>query len=98
MTHEEYKSKSQMKRVEILKAGEKTMTHEELLAKINTDEYVNDGSGNAAALRAVVELHKPTLVDNCEPNWTICKECGAQCPKHTEYPCKTIQAIEERLK
>lgn len=33
MTHEEYESKSQMKRVEILKAGEKTMTHEELLEK-----------------------------------------------------------------
>ena len=59
MTHEElYESKSQMKRVEILKTGEKQMTHDELLAKID-DGVRWTCTGDAVpwdALRAVVEL------------------------------------------
>ena len=74
------------------------MTNDELLAKI--DEYFAYGRINdtlAKALRAVVELHKPTnsifkmqfVDDNIE---FVCKYCGY------EYPCKTIQAIEKELK
>ena len=71
MTHEElYESKSQMKRVEILKAGEKQMTHEELLAEINERiEELHDAEvcdGFIHALRAVVELHRNELYRDWE--------------------------------
>ena len=93
MTHEElYESKSQMKRVEILKAGEKQMTHEELLAEINERiEELHDAEvcdGFIHALRAVVELHRN--VDGA------CWEC--QDDIYHKYPCPTIQAIEKELK
>jgi hypothetical protein len=71
------------------------MTHDELLASVNkycesitsgqvwtTDKFIK-------ALRAVVELHKPR--DYKVGNW--CVGCNAD----YEYPCPTIQAIEEEL-
>ena len=74
------------------------MTHDELLACINEEIEVCDPSCNShkadnqpwLALRAVVELHKPR--DYKSGNW--CIGCNAD----YEYPCPTIQAIEEELK
>lgn len=76
MTHKEYKSKSQMKRVEILKAAEKQITREELLAKIDEINRILVFSNNPfegmdklykglLALRAVVEL---PIEDNSKPD------------------------------
>jgi hypothetical protein len=81
------------------------MTHDELLAKL-ADDYqfadyaeLRDEQGflpTHQALRAVVELHKPSLVN--------AEECET-CTLHTDYsdryiayPCETIMAIEKELK
>jgi hypothetical protein len=61
------------------------MTHEELLANINDQEFAYDTLANA--LRAVVELHK---LDQWGEE---CKHCD-----NGSYPCETIQAIGEQLK
>ena len=44
------------------------------------------------ALRAVVELHKPTNGHNKN----VCLACSPEIPM--AYPCPTIQAIEKELK
>ena len=72
------------------------MTHDELLAKLNSYQC---GSAFAEmfknAVRAVVELHKPVT-----DRLPFCSECitihqGE--PDVIDYPCKTIQAIEKEL-
>ena len=74
------------------------MTHDELLLKIDAEiEYnLNQGgveTGLGDALRAVVELHKPTPLDE---RGDVCLTC---CPDLlTLYPCSTIQIIEKELK
>ena len=78
------------------------MTHDELLARINANLCGKDGcdgehykkdnlNGEWFALRAVVELHKPTINLDFpyQPECSHCKE---------PYPCETIQAIEKELK
>ena len=79
------------------------MTHDELLARIDElyrrsfhvnkegeELYVaNNFRFSLTALRAVVELHKPTVFIN--PNEIQCDDC------FDEYPCRTIQAIEKEL-
>ena len=73
------------------------MTHNELLLKIDAEiEYnLNQGgveTGLGDALRAVVELHKPTPLDE---RGDVCLTC---CPDLlTLYPCSTIQIIEKEL-
>ena len=80
------------------------MTHDELLAKLSNDENGYAGSTplqRLYALRAVVELHKPT-----EPNDWGDSHCTAGCYYLNDdrdlniylYPCPTIQAIEKELK
>jgi len=65
------------------------MTHDELLAEINNFIQYTNNSGGGYALRAVVELHKPTRTPD---------GCGDQCPEcETDYSCPTIQAIEKEL-
>ena len=79
------------------------MTHDELLAKI--DRYAKGASmldSKAwAALRAVVELHKPIKnIWITHPNLLACDECSEwtnEGPSAIEYPCPTIQAIEKEL-
>ena len=68
-----------------------TMTHDELLEKIPTDFRAFKLQD---ALRAVVELHKPTPFTT--PYCSGCYEVDDlyQVP----YPCPTIQAIEKELK
>jgi hypothetical protein len=63
------------------------MTHDELLKKIN--EIISKYIGVPAmykALRAVVELHKPSDGQ--------CYECHYE---GRDYPCPTIQEIEKEL-
>ena len=68
------------------------MTHDELLVRVKLwDDYAKGGYTPAVfqALRAVVELHKP---QEKLPN--TCQECDY----YGDWPCSTIQAIEEQLK
>ena len=68
------------------------MTHDELLTEIDSlNNSCSVVDRVATALRAVVELHKPSDWDNClacsgKTNETI-----------VSYPCPTIQAIEKGL-
>lgn len=81
------------------------MTHDELLAKIEASgfvqgkDYVWSLDGPAvkkanAALRAVVELHKPV-----QDKKLWCEGCRVEDDDwySIEYPCPTIQAIEKEL-
>lgn len=108
MTDKEYRSKSQMKRVEILKAGEKQMTNEELLAKLANIAHNKDAhearNDYLLALRAVVEL---PIEDNSKPdsfNMNFANrspnEIAAQCFQwgYATAMNKVIQAIQEQLK
>ena len=81
------------------------MTHDELLIEINRRLEValyNGDPQSIHALRAVVELHKPT--DNYAGN--VCGYCFGLAYESTGlsmdyedyvYPCPTIQAIEKEL-
>jgi hypothetical protein len=66
------------------------MTHDELLAKIDTLEARYTDYPTYLALRAVVELHKPDeyCCPVCGPVLDICG---------VEYPCPTVRAIEKEL-
>ena len=73
------------------------MTHNELLARIalhwiyaDDPEFYGIG-GYRKALRAVVELHKPTKNRSIEGWCDVCTD-------YYQYPCPTIQAIEKELK
>lgn len=74
------------------------MTHDELLADINEAIQYEEDKQVWKALRAVVELHKPS-----EKKYTGeigCVGCGYNSEYSTwemEYPCPTIQAIEKEL-
>ena len=76
------------------------MTHDELLARIDERLEIMGDKLVSAALRAVVELHKPI-----EPNqyleedekYLICNVC-MEFDENIKYPCPTIQVIEKELK
>ncbi len=76
------------------------MTHDELLADINTYSDA-DWLEMRNALLAVVELHKPIVINEGyveigeEPNLTC--ECDSWNEYDNGYPCPTIQAIEKEL-
>ena len=82
------------------------MTHDELLARIDDDEkfleqYFGGKFKGQSALRAVVELHKPSqeVGGICDENGEELWVCGI-CPDGDglqNYPCPTIQAIEKEL-
>ena len=77
------------------------MTHDELLAKIDTLEARYTDYSSYLALRAVVELHKPWDVETEGGTFTLCNDCSRRVdlPGYgILYPCKTIQAIEKELK
>jgi len=79
------------------------MTHDELLEKIDSVFYEEEGgmqldfagfNNQYRAIRAVVELHKPRYMgcgedDCCGPDMCGCGDT---------LPCPTIQAIEMELK
>jgi hypothetical protein len=77
------------------------MTHDELLAKLNrTTSYISErmvwGNQWHSALRAVVELHKPTRFSG-ELVCDACEEWTNEGASQLAYPCPTIQAIEKEL-
>ena len=84
------------------------MTHDELLAKINPNNTTNQETYLAPynALRAVVELHKPTddglgcsyEFIECHDETGLGCDIPRTCNQYKPYPCETIQAIEEELK
>ena len=78
----------------------RTMTHEELLAKMKelSRTFAYEPNLNfESALRAVVELHEPAIVIYPkEMQILMCMECGDE--EGLRYPCPTIQAIEKELK
>ena len=68
------------------------MTHEELLTRIDDQEFAYDNLGRA--LIAVVELHKPNgWYEDTKYDGFECVHCD-----NGSYPCPTIQAIEKELK
>ena len=76
------------------------MTHDELLAKIDYTVAIYEGlsvldtrvlTAYLKALRAVIELHKPTKNRSIEGWCDVCTD-------YYQYPCPTIQAIEGALK
>ncbi len=71
------------------------MTHDELIASIQGIlDYgcTVDTKRQLNALRAVVELHKPTEGWEAYMYCESCQEIGLG-----DYPCPTIQAIEAAL-
>ena len=80
------------------------MTHEELLAKIESfiaelcDESRCLHCSPWKALRAVVELHQPiwTFPEGSNNSIPICLQCRDG-DFQADYPCPTIQAIEKEL-
>jgi len=68
------------------------MTHDELLAKLNSAPNA-DTCWKIAIIRAVVELHKPQEITLPNGEWgTNCILCDG-----FDYPCPTIEAIEKEL-
>lgn len=67
------------------------MTHDELLAKLEGLWHDSFKAPGYQALRAVVELHKPTTDE-------MCGKCLGLAADWVTYPCSTIQAIEKELK
>jgi len=83
------------------------VTHDELLAKLDELDHSCSVVGvTIAALRAVVELHKPKYWENIHDsswNGNDCSVCftdgNLEVPSaKVRYPCPTIQAITEELK
>lgn len=81
------------------------MTRDELLALVTggtNHKMAEEHLFYRKALRAVVELHKPSqeVGGSCDENGEELWVCGI-CPDGDglqNYPCPTIQAIEEQLK
>jgi hypothetical protein len=80
------------------------MTHDELLLKLNESRNDYNYIAPHKALRAVVELHKPTEWYGNDS--LVCGYCfslnyertGLEMePESFKYPCQTIQAIEKEL-
>jgi len=73
------------------------MNHDELLAEIDSYSYTYKPK---SALRAVVELHKPSEGPDEYEN-IGCEACGfdSEYMQYAQiYPCPTIKAIEKELK
>jgi len=68
------------------------LTHDELLAKIESFNKVTTEGIERKALRAVVELHKPDIPYGLHDAVEACPIDG------DVYPCSTIRAIENELK
>ena len=91
------------------------MTHDELLAKVigtsinvanSFPEIIEEHlSPQRKALRAVVELHKPTddglgcsyEFIECHDGTGLGCDIPRTCNQYKPYPCPTIQAIEKEL-
>jgi len=81
------------------------MNHDELLEELDEiikdfDQKYDNSNPYYKALRAVVELHKPTKEGECKECRAVtdCSECYGIEFVEAPYPCPTIQAIEKELK
>ena len=74
------------------------MTYEDLLSDIDSEQFRNSRTLATpyAALRAVLELHKPLPIVNGDGAANCCW-CQIAEIRDTPYPCPTIQAIEKEL-
>ena len=87
---------------EMLQKHKQPMTHDELLGCVKP-EYAYGKIGDA--LRAVVELHKPTddglgcsyEFIECHDETGLGCDIPRTCNQYKPYPCSTIQAIEKEL-
>jgi hypothetical protein len=73
------------------------MTHDELSRQLEGLWHDSYKAPGYTALRAVVDLHKPSfaVVDGVKGlEW--CYQCADQ-RGYAKYPCPTIQAIEKEL-
>lgn len=86
------------------------MNHDELLTIVSVSEsFLKEKeqfllAKQMTALRAVVELHKPLVLQNCADveccgNGNYCSHCVEEATDYYNhpYPCPTIQAIEKEL-
>jgi hypothetical protein len=76
------------------------MTYEELLADIASKNYRESRTPETpyAALRAVLEIHKPWTGETYEGTEQIGCSCVPELPAFLNpYPCATVQAIEKEL-
>ncbi len=81
------------------------MTHDELLAKVHSVFYEEEGgtqldlktaNNQYRALYAVVRLHNPIYNPNFPDSQPWCWQCAEE-RGYAKYPCPTIQAIEKEL-
>jgi len=72
------------------------MTHDELLAICDNYSF-KDFAEPVKVLRAVVELHKPELIESGKESIFVCSTCNPEWFWENPYPCPTIQAIEKEL-
>ena len=76
------------------------MTYEELLADIESKNYRESRTLETpyAALRAVLEEHKPWVMETGDDEEVVGCSCVPELPAFLNpYPCKTVQAIEKEL-
>ena len=76
------------------------MTYEELLADIASKNYRESRTPETpyAALRAVLEVHKPWTMETGNGEDVVGCSCVPELPAFLNpYPCKTVQAIEREL-
>ena len=78
---------------------ESEMTHDELLADIDSKNFRESRTPETpyAALRAVVELHKPIQISDKHQLCNACRQWINKGQRSWFYPCPTIQAIEKEL-
>ena len=73
------------------------MSHDELLADINEAIQYEEDKQVWKALRAVMELHRPELIESGKESIFVCSTCNPEWFWENPYPCPTIQAIEKEL-
>ena len=74
------------------------MTYEELLSDIESKNYRESRTLETpyAALRAVLEVHKPFEFNSNDEPELVCSDCQHGIVGE-RYPCSTVQAIEKEL-
>ena len=77
------------------------MTHNDLLEAVNSPTFMNSRTLETPyiALRAVLELHKPWIMQTDEEGGeAVGCSCNLNIPAFlNHYPCPTIEAIEKEL-
>ena len=71
------------------------MTHDELSKKLEALWHDSFKDPGYAALRAVVELHKPYELGIV--SYVFCEGCTIDLDLAPPYPCKTIESIQREI-